>query len=108
MVNEPDPRVRRLIDALRPKAKSLLVTIYGDAIAHRGGNAWLGSVIARSYSGSKSALDWARAAGALRFLKKWFPASRSGRTMGLGAGGGALMAKCSAAPAAPPAAPKPS
>jgi phenylacetic acid degradation operon negative regulatory protein len=46
MVNEPDPRVRRLIDALRPKAKSLLVTIYGDAIAHRGGNAWLGSVIA--------------------------------------------------------------
>ncbi len=46
MTSDPDPRVRRLLEALRPKAKSLLVTIYGDAIAHRGGNAWLGSVIA--------------------------------------------------------------
>lgn len=38
------------VDALRarlaPKAKSLIFTVYGDAISHRGGNAALGSVIA--------------------------------------------------------------
>ncbi|OAN50482.1 phenylacetic acid degradation operon negative regulatory protein PaaX [Magnetospirillum moscoviense] len=38
--------VARLLDRLKPKAKSLIVTVYGDAIAHHGGNAWLGSVIA--------------------------------------------------------------
>jgi phenylacetic acid degradation operon negative regulatory protein len=31
---------------MQPKVKSLIITIYGDAIAHRGGNAWLGNVIA--------------------------------------------------------------
>jgi len=35
-----------LVLRMQPKVKSLIVTIYGDAIAHRGGNAWLGSVIA--------------------------------------------------------------
>ncbi|MGE5505543.1 MAG: phenylacetic acid degradation operon negative regulatory protein PaaX [Actinomycetota bacterium] len=37
--------VARLTDRLRPKAKSLIITVYGDAIAHHGGNAWLGSLI---------------------------------------------------------------
>src|SRR5262245_37813702 len=35
-----------LLEQLQPKAKSLIVTLYGDAIAHHGGNAALGSVIA--------------------------------------------------------------
>lgn len=35
-----------LVQRMQPKVKSLIVTIYGDAIAHRGGNAWLGNVIA--------------------------------------------------------------
>ncbi|HLS57580.1 MAG TPA: phenylacetic acid degradation operon negative regulatory protein PaaX [Zeimonas sp.] len=35
-----------LLHALEPKARSLIVTVYGDAISHRGGNAWLGSVVA--------------------------------------------------------------
>lgn len=38
--------VARLLDRLRPKAKSLIITVYGDAIAHHGGSAWLGSLIA--------------------------------------------------------------
>lgn len=45
----PDARralVAALLGRLRPKAKSLIVTVYGDAIAHHGGTAWLGSVIA--------------------------------------------------------------
>lgn len=41
-----DTLVARLVERMQPKAKSLIVTIYGDAIAHRGGTAWLGSVIA--------------------------------------------------------------
>lgn len=40
-----DPLVDELLARLAPKAKSLVVTVYGDAIAHRGGNAGLGSVI---------------------------------------------------------------
>lgn len=46
MPAEPDALVQRLIGRMQPKAKSLIVTIYGDALAHHGGNAWLGSVIA--------------------------------------------------------------
>lgn len=46
MPDDIRPLLQRLLDHTRPRAKSLLVTIYGDAIAHRGGNAWLGSVIA--------------------------------------------------------------
>jgi phenylacetic acid degradation operon negative regulatory protein len=40
-----DDLVGSLLAQLKPKAKSLIVTVYGDAIAHHGGNAWLGSVI---------------------------------------------------------------
>lgn len=36
---------RQTLNALRPKAKSLIVTVYGDAIFPHGGSAWLGSVI---------------------------------------------------------------
>lgn len=46
MPRKPDELVDALIERLAPKAKSLIVTVYGDAIAHRGGNAGLGSVIA--------------------------------------------------------------
>ncbi len=37
--------VAQVFDRLRPKAKSLIITVYGDAIQHHGGSAWLGSVI---------------------------------------------------------------
>ncbi|RAU21180.1 phenylacetic acid degradation operon negative regulatory protein PaaX [Paramagnetospirillum kuznetsovii] len=37
--------VSQLFERLRPKAKSLIITVYGDAILHHGGSAWLGSVI---------------------------------------------------------------
>lgn len=42
----PATLIAPLLDRLKPKAKSLIVTVYGDAISHHGGNAWLGSVIA--------------------------------------------------------------
>jgi phenylacetic acid degradation operon negative regulatory protein len=37
--------VTQILDQLRPKAKWLIITVYGDAILHHGGSAWLGSVI---------------------------------------------------------------
>lgn len=37
--------VGQVLARLRPKAKSLIITVYGDAISHHGGSAWLGSVI---------------------------------------------------------------
>ena len=37
--------VSRLLERLKPKAKSVIITIYGDFIAHHGGSAWLGSLI---------------------------------------------------------------
>ena len=37
--------VGQIFGRLRPKAKSLIITVYGDAISHHGGSAWLGSVI---------------------------------------------------------------
>lgn len=40
-----DDTCLRLLRLIKPKAKSLIVTIYGDSIAHHGGSAWLGSVI---------------------------------------------------------------
>lgn len=36
---------RLALGKLRPKAKSLIVTVYGDAIYAHGGSAWLGSLI---------------------------------------------------------------
>jgi phenylacetic acid degradation operon negative regulatory protein len=36
---------RQALERLRPKAKSLIVTVYGDAIAAHGGTVWLGSLI---------------------------------------------------------------
>lgn len=36
--------VQGLVERLKPKAKSLIVTIYGDSIQHRGGCAWIGSI----------------------------------------------------------------
>jgi phenylacetic acid degradation operon negative regulatory protein len=40
-----DLLIAGLLERLAPKAKSLIVTVYGDAIAHHGGNAGLGCVI---------------------------------------------------------------
>ena len=40
-----DDIVSQIFERLRPKAKSLIITVYGDAILHHGGSAWLGSVI---------------------------------------------------------------
>jgi len=37
--------VTPLLKRLRPKAKSVIVTVYGDALVHHGGSAWLGSLI---------------------------------------------------------------
>lgn len=45
MLHSTDDIVPHLLEHLRPKAKSLLITVYGDAIAHHGGNAWLGSLV---------------------------------------------------------------
>lgn len=39
-----DP-IEDLLQALRPRAKSLIVTVYGDAILPHGGRIWLGSLI---------------------------------------------------------------
>ncbi len=36
---------KHLSDILKPKTKSLIITVYGDAVAHHGGEAWLGSMI---------------------------------------------------------------
>lgn len=38
--------VALLLRELKPKAKSLLITVYGDALWHHGGCAWLGNIIA--------------------------------------------------------------
>lgn len=35
----------RLLKLIKPKAKSVIITVYGDAISHHGGSAWLGSII---------------------------------------------------------------
>jgi phenylacetic acid degradation operon negative regulatory protein len=35
----------QIVKRLKPKTKSVLVTVYGDSIAHHGGGAWLGSLI---------------------------------------------------------------
>ncbi len=40
-----DDLVSRLLKQIKPKAKSVIVTIYGDSISHHGGSAWLGSII---------------------------------------------------------------
>jgi len=40
-----DAMISRLLKQIKPKAKSVIVTIYGDAITHHGGSAWLGSII---------------------------------------------------------------
>lgn len=36
---------RQALDRIRPKAKSLIITLYGDAIYPHGGSVWLGSLI---------------------------------------------------------------
>lgn len=46
MARTQDETIDALLARLAPKAKSLIFTVYGDAISHRGGNAALGSVIA--------------------------------------------------------------
>ncbi|MBW7848902.1 MAG: phenylacetic acid degradation operon negative regulatory protein PaaX [Rhodospirillales bacterium] len=40
-----DAQVEHLLESMRLRAKSLIVTVYGDAILPHGGTAWLGSVI---------------------------------------------------------------
>jgi len=45
MTQKEDEIVERLLKLLSPRVKSLIITVYGDAISHRGGEAWLGSVI---------------------------------------------------------------
>lgn len=37
--------VAPLLDAVAPRAKSLIITVYGDAVLPHGGSAWLGSLI---------------------------------------------------------------
>lgn len=37
--------IARLLRRLKPKAKSVIITVYGDSIMHHGGCAWLGSLI---------------------------------------------------------------
>lgn len=37
--------IPRLLKRLKPRAKSVIITVYGDSIMHHGGSAWLGSVI---------------------------------------------------------------
>jgi phenylacetic acid degradation operon negative regulatory protein len=37
--------IPRLLRRLKPKARSVIITVYGDSISHHGGGAWLGSVI---------------------------------------------------------------
>lgn len=37
--------VQPLLDAIRPRGKSLIMTVYGDAILPHGGGAWLGGLI---------------------------------------------------------------
>lgn len=37
--------ISRLLKRLKPRAKSVIITVYGDSIMHHGGSAWLGSVI---------------------------------------------------------------
>lgn len=41
----PEDLIARLLKLIKPKAKSVIVTVYGDAISHHGGSAWLGSII---------------------------------------------------------------
>ena len=40
------PRLRELIARLSPRAGPLIITVFGDSIVPRGGNIWLGSLIA--------------------------------------------------------------
>jgi len=40
-----DDLVTPLLDAIAPRAKSLIITVYGDAVLPHGGSAWLGSLI---------------------------------------------------------------
>ena len=37
--------VSQLRRRLKPKAKSVIITVYGDSVMHHGGSAWLGSII---------------------------------------------------------------
>ncbi|MBP2313552.1 phenylacetic acid degradation operon negative regulatory protein PaaX [Azospirillum soli] len=41
----PEDLVAPLIETIAPRAKSLIITVYGDAILPHGGSAWLGSLI---------------------------------------------------------------
>jgi phenylacetic acid degradation operon negative regulatory protein len=37
--------IARLRKRIKPKAKSVIITVYGDSVMHHGGSAWLGSLI---------------------------------------------------------------
>lgn len=41
----PEDLAASLLDAVAPRAKSLIVTVYGDAVLPHGGSVWLGSLI---------------------------------------------------------------
>lgn len=41
----PQPLAHSLLEDLKPRAKSLIVTVFGDAILPHGGEAWLGDLI---------------------------------------------------------------
>ncbi len=45
MNRRTEDTIAQILQRLRPKAKSLVITVYGDAVLHHGGNAWLGSII---------------------------------------------------------------
>jgi phenylacetic acid degradation operon negative regulatory protein len=46
MTGQPSARLKSLIGRLSPRAAPLIITVFGDSIAPRGGNIWLGSLIA--------------------------------------------------------------
>ncbi|WP_298377427.1 phenylacetic acid degradation operon negative regulatory protein PaaX [Azospirillum sp.] len=41
----PEDLAAQLLDAVAPRAKSLIITVYGDAVLPHGGSAWLGGLI---------------------------------------------------------------
>ncbi len=43
--DRPDSSIDALVERLRPDAKSLIVTLWGDAVAPHGGALWLGSLV---------------------------------------------------------------
>ena len=41
----PEDLAAQLTETIAPRAKSLIITVYGDAVLPHGGSLWLGSLI---------------------------------------------------------------